>query len=48
MLDLRSAGTALREIFMPDYGPRLEAAKQRLCADLYGADEEPTSPAEGS
>lgn len=33
---------------MPDYGPRLEAAKQRLYTDLYGADEEPTSPAEDS
>ncbi|MEU7098833.1 hypothetical protein AB0A66_10950 [Streptomyces longwoodensis] len=30
--------TALREIFMPGYGPRLEAAKQRLYTDLYGAD----------
>ncbi|MDQ0762526.1 hypothetical protein [Streptomyces canus] len=30
----------LSEIFMPDYGPRLEAAKERLRADLYsGADE---------
>ncbi|MEU0055883.1 hypothetical protein [Streptomyces sp. NPDC006334] len=37
--------TLLSEIFMPDHGPRLEAAKQRLCADLYSAGEEPTSPA---
>ncbi|MGW1267192.1 hypothetical protein [Streptomyces sp. NPDC002491] len=39
---------ALSEIFMSDYGPRLEAAKQRLRADLYGASDEPASPAEGS
>ncbi|MER5371728.1 hypothetical protein [Streptomyces sp. NPDC002553] len=39
--------TTLSEIFMPDYGPRLEAAKQRLHADLYGADDEPMSPTEG-
>lgn len=32
------AGTldkTLSEIFMPDYGPRFEAAKERLRADLY-------------
>lgn len=32
------AGTldkTLSEIFMPDYDPRLEAAKERLRADLY-------------
>lgn len=28
--------TTLTEIFMPDYGPRLEAAKARLSAELYG------------
>ncbi|MEU1512965.1 hypothetical protein ABZ490_12505 [Streptomyces sp. NPDC005811] len=39
---------ALSEIFMPDYGPRLEAAKQRLRADLYDASDELASPAEGS
>ncbi|MEU0120015.1 hypothetical protein ABZ137_41840 [Streptomyces bobili] len=27
----------LSEIFMPDYGPRLEAAKERLRADLYAS-----------
>ncbi|WP_329554162.1 hypothetical protein [Streptomyces sp. NBC_00696] len=26
---------SLTEIFMPDYGPRLEAAKQRLRTDLH-------------
>ncbi|MFM9632885.1 MULTISPECIES: hypothetical protein [Streptomyces] len=34
----------LSEIFMPDYGPRLEAAKERLRADLYGGADEPTTP----
>ncbi|WP_086772738.1 hypothetical protein [Streptomyces bobili] len=28
--------TTLSEIFMPDYAERLDAAKQRLRADLYG------------
>ncbi|MGW1669558.1 hypothetical protein [Streptomyces sp. NPDC002324] len=34
----------LSEIFMPDYGPRLEAAKERLRADLYGGADESTAP----
>ncbi|MEU8713825.1 hypothetical protein [Streptomyces sp. NPDC048663] len=34
----------LSEIFMPDYGPRLEAAKERLRADLYGGTGESTAP----
>jgi hypothetical protein len=34
----------LSEIFMADYGPRLEAAKERLRADLYGGADEPTAP----
>ena len=34
----------LSEIFMPDYGPRLEAAKGRLRADLYGGTGESTAP----
>lgn len=34
----------LSEIFMPDYGLRLEAAKERLRVDLYGGAEEPTAP----
>ncbi|KAA0929757.1 hypothetical protein [Streptomyces apricus] len=34
----------LSEIFMPDYGPRLEAAKERLRADLYGGADQPTTP----
>lgn len=29
---------------MPDYGPRLEAAKERLRADLYGGAGESTAP----
>ncbi|WP_109003435.1 hypothetical protein [Streptomyces rishiriensis] len=33
----------LSEIFMPDYGPRLEAAKERLRADLYGEADDPTT-----
>ncbi|WP_221348751.1 hypothetical protein [Streptomyces beigongshangae] len=33
----------LGEIFMPDYGPRLEAAKERLRADLYGGADEPAT-----
>ncbi|MFE1285309.1 hypothetical protein [Streptomyces sp. NPDC058751] len=37
----------LSELFMPDYGARLEAAKARLRGDLYGGDSEPTSPDEG-
>ncbi|MFI5796021.1 hypothetical protein [Streptomyces sp. NPDC051677] len=38
--------TTLSEIFMPDYGPRLEAAKERLRADLYGETAGPTAPGE--
>ncbi|MET8165708.1 hypothetical protein ABZT34_15865 [Streptomyces sp. NPDC005329] len=34
----------LSEIFMPDYGLRLEAAKQRLRVDLYGEVDESTAP----
>ncbi|MBQ0849332.1 hypothetical protein J8N05_14075 [Streptomyces sp. BH-SS-21] len=34
----------LSEIFMPDYGPRLEAAMERLRANLYGGADEPTTP----
>ncbi|MEU5683877.1 hypothetical protein DEJ48_12540 [Streptomyces venezuelae] len=34
----------LSEIFMPDYGSRVEAAKERLRADLYGGADEPTTP----
>lgn len=34
----------LSEIFMPDYGPRLEAAKERLRADLHGRADESTTP----
>ncbi|QES41497.1 hypothetical protein DEJ49_11150 [Streptomyces venezuelae] len=34
----------LSEIFMPDYSPRLEAAKDRLRADLYGGADESTTP----
>lgn len=37
---------ALTEIFMPDYGQRLEAAKERLHKDLYGEADEPTGPLE--
>lgn len=38
----------LSEIFMPDYGPRLEAAKERLRADLHrGGDEPPAQGADG-
>lgn len=40
--------TTLSEIFMPDYGPRLEAAKKRLRADLYGETEGPAAPDEGA
>ncbi|MFF4140854.1 hypothetical protein ACFY0A_05555 [Streptomyces sp. NPDC001698] len=36
----------LSEIFMPDYGPRLGAAKERLRADLYGGADEPATPGE--
>ncbi|MFJ8155844.1 hypothetical protein [Streptomyces sp. NPDC094468] len=35
----------LSEIFMPDYGPRLEAAKERLRVDLYGGTGESTRQA---
>ncbi|WP_329523961.1 hypothetical protein OG983_15320 [Streptomyces jietaisiensis] len=34
----------LSEIFMPGYGPRLETAKKRLRADLYGPADESTAP----
>ncbi|WP_328830571.1 hypothetical protein [Streptomyces sp. NBC_00252] len=34
----------LSEIFMPDYGSRLKAAKERLRADLYGVAGESTAP----
>ncbi|MEV6050376.1 hypothetical protein [Streptomyces sp. NPDC052107] len=37
---------ALSEIFMPDYGARLEAAKERLRVNLYGAADEPVTPSE--
>ncbi len=33
----------LSEIFMPDYGPRLEAAKERLRSDLYGGADQSTA-----
>jgi hypothetical protein len=36
----------LSEIFMHDYGPRPEAAKERLRANLYGETDESTSPGE--
>ncbi|MGC8919748.1 hypothetical protein AB7952_13235 [Streptomyces sp. PG2] len=36
--------TTLSEIFMHDYGPRLEAAKERLRADLYEGADKPTTP----
>jgi hypothetical protein len=36
--------TTLRDSFKPDYGPRLEAAKERLRADLYDEADEPTVP----
>ncbi|MCX5093700.1 hypothetical protein OOK36_33390 [Streptomyces sp. NBC_00365] len=36
----------LSELFMPDYGVRLEAAKDRLRIDLYGGDSESTTPGE--
>ncbi|MFF3940939.1 hypothetical protein [Streptomyces phaeofaciens] len=35
--------TTLSEIFMPDYAERLDAAKERLRADLHGDPEEPTA-----
>ncbi|MDT0566396.1 hypothetical protein RM704_02705 [Streptomyces sp. DSM 3412] len=38
----------LSEIFMPDYGPRLEAAKERLRADLYGGADESTAPGQAT
>ncbi|MER5916868.1 hypothetical protein ABT124_42545 [Streptomyces sp. NPDC001982] len=34
----------LSEIFMPDYAPRLEAAKERLRINLYGKTDESTAP----
>ncbi|AKJ10812.1 hypothetical protein ABB07_12545 [Streptomyces incarnatus] len=34
----------LSEIFIPDYGPQLEAAKERLRANLYGEADESTAP----
>ncbi|MGW4870354.1 hypothetical protein [Streptomyces chartreusis] len=34
----------LSEIFMPDYGPRLEAAKARLRANLYSGADDSTAP----
>ncbi|MCX4426955.1 hypothetical protein [Streptomyces mirabilis] len=37
---------SLSEIFMADYGPRLEAAKERLRADLYGETDGSTTPGE--
>ncbi|MGF1241319.1 hypothetical protein ACQSME_29350 [Streptomyces sp. 2-6] len=37
---------ALSEVFMPDYGPRLEAAKERLRADLYGEADRSTASGE--
>jgi hypothetical protein len=37
---------SLSEIFMTDYGPRLEEAKERLRANLYGAADESTTPDE--
>ncbi|MGW1524475.1 hypothetical protein [Streptomyces sp. NPDC002159] len=37
----------LSEIFMPGYGPRLEAAKERLRADLHGVAEESTATGQG-
>lgn len=37
----------LSEIFMPDYGPRLEAAKERLRTDLYGETGGSTTPSRG-
>ncbi|TLQ45374.1 hypothetical protein [Streptomyces marianii] len=35
--------TTLSEIFMPDYAERLDAAKERLRADLYGDADGPTA-----
>lgn len=32
--------TTLAEIFMPDYGERLEAARQRLIVEMYGSGDE--------
>ncbi|WP_406454899.1 hypothetical protein OH768_18215 [Streptomyces sp. NBC_01622] len=37
---------SLSEIFMADYSPRLEAAKERLCADLYGETDGSMTPGE--
>ena len=34
----------LSEIFMPDYAPRLEAAKERLRANMYDDSDESTAP----
>ena len=39
---------SLSEIFMPDYGPRLEAAKDRLRAHLYGRADESTAPGQAT
>ncbi|MBA2806929.1 hypothetical protein E0500_005580 [Streptomyces sp. KM273126] len=38
----------LSEVFMPDYGLRLEAAKERLRADLYGGAGESTAPGQST
>jgi hypothetical protein len=40
--------TTLSEIFMTDYGPRLEAAKERLRVDLYGESDGSTAPKTGT
>ncbi|MDQ0776126.1 hypothetical protein QF026_004592 [Streptomyces aurantiacus] len=40
--------TTLNETFIPDYGLRLEAAKERLRADLYGETDSSTVPSEGT
>ncbi|WP_336113298.1 hypothetical protein [Streptomyces sp. PTD9-10] len=37
---------ALPEIFMPDYGQHLAAARERLHRDLHGEADEPTGPLE--
>ena len=38
----------LSEIFTPDYAPRLEAAKERLRANLYGQTDGSTAPSENA
>jgi hypothetical protein len=38
----------MSEIFMSDYAPRLEAAKARLRADLYGQSDASTAPSENA